>query len=175
VTGTAFGRPYEHVEPASPPVAQDVRAGVLTAVVTVLLGAPVGLLWAALAPHVRVVVADGEVNLADTYRDSFIAVDGFFLAAVLVAGLIGGLVAWRLGHRHGPAVVVGLAVGGVVAAYVAKAVGEQVGLEELRSAVRAGAEGAFDLNVELKSVVALAGWPVASLLAYIGATLARGR
>ncbi len=175
ITGTAFGRPYEHLEPASPPVGQDLLAGVLTVVVSVLVAAPVGLLWAAIAPHVGVVVAAGEVNLADTYGDSFIAVDGYFFGAVLVAGLVGGLVAWRLGHRHGPAVVVGLAVGGVVAAYVAKTVGEQVGLQTLRDAVRAGGEGAFDLNVELKSLAALAGWPVASLAAYVAATLARGR
>lgn len=173
--GTAFGQPDAGGEPVAPPLAQDVRAGLVTVAVSVLVGAPVGLLWAALAPHVGVVVANGDVNLADTYGDSFIAVDGYFFAAALVAGLVGGLLAWRLGHRHGPGVVVGLAVGGVVAAYVAKTVGAQVGYDSLRAAVRAGGQGAFDLNVELKSLAALAGWPVASLLAYVGATLARGR
>lgn len=175
VTGTAFGRPYERIEPVSPPLAHDVGAGLLTVVASVLVGAPVGLLWAALAPHVDVVVSGTDVNLADTYSDGFIAVDGYFFAAVLLAGVVGGLVAHRLAWRHGPAVVVGLLVGGLVAAYVAMAVGGEVGLEALRDAVRAGAQGRYELAVELKATSALAGWPVASLIAYLASSFARGR
>ena len=54
-------------------------------------------------------------------------------------------------------------------------VGQQVGLDELRSAVRAGGQGMFELNLELKSQAALVGWPLGSLLAYLAASLVRGR
>lgn len=173
VSGTAFGAPYSRLEPAPPPVIDDVRVGLLTLVITVLVGAPLGLLWAALAPHVDVVVVGQEVNLAETYGDGFIAADGYFLAGTLLAGIVGGLLAWRFGSAHGPVVVFALAAGGLAAAYVAMTVGEQVGLEALREAVRAGGQGVFELNLELKSTPALVGWPLGSLLAYLAVSLSR--
>ena len=175
VTGTAFGRTYERVEPVAPPLAQDVRAGFVTLAVTVLLGAPVGLLWARLAPEVEVVVMGDRLRLADPYSDGQIAVDGYFLAAVLLAGLVGGLLAWRLAARHGPAVVTALAVGGLAAAYVARVVGETYALQALRTSVRAGGDGTYPGLLELNSIGMLAGWPVASLLAYLALAFTRGR
>ena len=176
VTGTAFGTAYERVEPAAPPPLDDAKVGLLTLVVTVLVGAPLGLLWAGLAPRVDVVVMGEDVNLTEAYGDAFIAADGFFLAAVLLAGFVGGLIAWRFGAAHGPAVVVALTLGGLAAAFVAMTVGEQVGLETLREAVRTGGQGAFQLNLELKADTALLGWPLASLVAYLSASsLRRGR
>lgn len=154
---------------------EDVKVGLLTLVVTVLAGAPVGLAWAALAPRVKVVVVGQEVNLVDAYGDGFIAADAYFLAATMLAGILGGLIAWRLAAAHGPVVVFALTAGGLAAAYVAMTVGQQVGLEALRAAVRAGAQGMFELNLDLKSHTALVGWPLGSLLAYLGASLARRR
>ncbi|MDQ3611990.1 MAG: DUF2567 domain-containing protein [Actinomycetota bacterium] len=170
VSGTAFGQPYERVEPDTPPPLEDVKVGLLTLVVTVLVGAPIGLLWAGFAPRVDVVVMGEDVNLTQAYGDAFIAADAFFLAAVLLAGFVGGLIAWRFGAAHGPAVVVALTVGGLAAAVVAMIVGEQVGLETLREAVRAGGQGSFQLNLELKATAALLGWPLASLVAYLSAS-----
>lgn len=175
VSGTAFGQPYERVEADTPPPLEDAKVGLLTLVVTVLVGAPLGLLWAGLAPRVDVVVTGENVNLTEAYGDAFIAADGFFLGAVLLAGLVGGLLAWRFGAAHGPVTIVALTVGGLVAAYIARTVGEQVGLETLRDAVRAGGQGAFQLNLELKADSALLGWPVSSLVAYLGVSLIRGR
>jgi hypothetical protein len=167
--------PYAVPVAGSPTLAEDVRAGLLTAAVTVLLGAPVGLLWAALAPRVDVVISGEDVQLADPSSSAFIAGDGAFLLAVLLAGVIGGLVAWRLGREHGPAVVAGLTVGGLLAAYVAMRVGQQVGLEDVERAVSAGRQGALELTLRLRAQEALVGWPVGALLAYVGATLVRGR
>ncbi len=175
VTGTAFGAPYERVEAVPPSPLDDVKAALLTLAVTVLLGAPLGLLWAGLAPHVDVVVMGQQANLTDAYTDGFIAADAYFLAAVALAGVIGGLIAYRLGSAHGPVVVLALAVGGLVAAFVAMRVGEQVGLEALRAAVRAGSQGRFELHLELKARAALVGWPLGSLLSYLVASLVRGR
>ena len=55
--GTPFGT-APTAATARTPVWHDVRAGLLTIAVTVLVGAPVGLLWAALAPRVTVEVTD---------------------------------------------------------------------------------------------------------------------
>lgn len=181
VSGTAFGRSYQHTQPASPPRRDDLVAGLTAALVTVLAGAPVGLLWAALAPRVPVVVQGEDALLADVYGDGRIAADAYFLGAVLVAGIVTGALAFRLGRRHGPAVVTGLAAGGLAAAYVAQKVGERVGLDSLRTAVgqalRAGREGTFELNLALSAKQALAGWPVAALVTYLALTLLldRGR
>ena len=168
-------QPYDLPAETGPSVSADVVAGLLTVVVTVLLGAPVGLLWAALAPKVDVVVTGADVQLVDPASSGFIAGDAAFLAAVLVAGLVGGVVAWRLGREHGPAVVVGLTLGGLIAAYVAMQVGQQVGLDEVRSAVQAGQQGQLELSLRLRAQEALVAWPVGALLGYLGASFVRGR
>lgn len=173
--GPAFGLPYAAEVEARPSLWQDGFAGMLAAVVTVLVGAPMGLLWAAAAPKVDVVVDGDSVQLAEPASNAFIATDGFFLLIVALAGAVGGVIAWRLAHAHGPAVVVGLAAGGLAAAYVARVVGEQVGLADVESAVRAGQQGALELSVRLRSREAVVGWPVGSLVGYAVASLLRGR
>ena len=170
-----FGAPYAAAASTVPTLWQDAVAGLLAAVVTVLVGAPVGLLWAAAAPKVDVVVAGDSVQLVEPGSSAFIATDGFFLLGVLLAGAIGGVLAWWLAHAHGPAVVVGLTLGGLAAAWVAMVVGEQVGLAEVESAVRAGQQGALELTVRLRAQEAVVGWPVGSLLGYAAASLLRGR
>lgn len=175
VTSPAFGMPQAAASAAAPTLRQDGVAGLLTAAVTVLVGAPVGLLWAAAAPRVDVVVDGDAVQLAEPGSSAFIATDGFFLLAVALAGVVGGVIAWRLGHAHGPAVVVGLTLGGLAAAYVARVVGEQVGLADVEQAVRAGQQGALELTVRLRAREAVVGWPVGSLVGFAGASLLRGR
>jgi hypothetical protein len=171
--GTSFGVPAPPV--ARTPVWPDLRAGVLTVAVTVLVGAPVGLLWAALAPRVRVEVNGEDVQVLDTYRDGFIAVDAWFFAAVTLAGLVGGIVAWRLGPDHGPGVVLGLVVGGLAAAWIAARVGGEVDRVTVARLLDSGAQGRYELAVRLRATSALLGWPIASLLAHLALTLARGR
>jgi hypothetical protein len=171
----AFATPYALPVAAGPSLAQDAFAGVLAAVATVLLGAPVGLLWAVVAPRTEVVLVGQDVRLLQPGSSAFIAADGVFLLAVAVAGAVGGLVAWRLGRAHGPAVVVGLTLGGLLAAYVAMVVGEQVGRAELEALVRAAQPGAIELTLRLRAQEALVGWPVGALLGYLGASLLRGR
>ncbi len=159
--------------PPRTPLWHDLRAGLLTVVVTVLVGAPVGLLWAALAPRVTVEVSGEDVQVLDTYTDGFIAVDAWFLAAVVVAGLVGGVVAWWLGADHGPAVVLGLVVGGLAAAWIASRVGGEVDRVTARQLVEAGVQGRREVAVQLRSTSALLGWPLTSLLAYLALSLAR--
>ncbi len=171
-TGTPFGSAPPTRE-AGPPLWHDVRAGLLTVAVTVLVGGPVGLLWAALAPRVAVEVSGDDVQLHDSHSDAFIAVDAWFFAAVVVAGTVGGVLTWWLGAEHGPAVVLGLAVGGLAAAWIAGRVGGEVDHLTVRQLVESGVQGRRELAVELRSTSALLGWPIASLLAFLALSVAR--
>lgn len=160
--------PPPHIPPGP---GGEAAAALLTAIGSLLLAAPVGLLWAALTPRVQLVVAAGRADLADPTTSGFIAADGWFLALVAVAGLLTGLGASRLGRRYGPGCVVGLLVGGLLAAEVARRTGELVGADEARAAVSAGREGLVDLAVRLRSRQALVGWPVAALAAHMIVTV----
>lgn len=175
MTGTAFGVPFERVEPMAPPRRDDVKAAALTLVASVAAGAPVGFLWSLLAPRVEAVASGQDILLVEAYTSGFIAADGYFVAAALLAGVVGGLVAWWLGSRHGPAVVVALAVGGLAAAVIAMGTGEQIGLSDAREAVQAGGAAAFELPLDLKAHEALVAWPLASLVTYLAASLVKGR
>lgn len=147
-------------------------AAVLTTTALVLLGAPLGLLWAAVAPRVEVVVSeDGGTQLADPTVDGFIAVDGYFLLLAVLAGVLTGVLAWRVGRRYGPGVVVGLVVGGLLGAEVARQVGELVDAGEAQAVVDAGRAGVVELSVRLRAESARTGWPVAALAAHMVLTL----
>lgn len=169
----AFGVPYEQEEPAPPPLRDDIRAGLLTLAVTILAGPPVGLLWALLAPRVDVVVVGEDVNLVQAYADGFIAADAYFLAAVFVAGLVAGVAAWKLASAHGPVVVLTLALGGLIAAYVAMTVGHEVGTAALREALQRSDGKVFELPVKVQATEAMIGWPLASMLAFLTASMSR--
>lgn len=151
---------------SDPSPRSDAVAGVVTALVCVLLGAPVGLLWAAVAPKVVVEVTGTAVRLASD-ASTFIAGDGWFLGVVFVAGLGTGLAAWALGRKHGPAVVVGLTVGGLLGAYVAARTGELVDEGSARAAVEAGRMGGLELSLVLRSTEAVVGWPIGALVGFL--------
>jgi hypothetical protein len=154
----------------SPSLAQEAVAAVVTAVGCVLLGAPVGLLWAAVTPRAQVVAAGDGVRMADPFGSTFIASDAYFLAAVLVAGTATGLLAFRLGRRFALGSVLGLAVGGLLAAEVARRTGPMVGLEEARAVLRGGVDGTVEVVGRVRATSALAVWPLAGLLAHMSAT-----
>lgn len=168
VRPAADGTPLSTSEPRSPSRwRKDVWAGVLTLVVTVLVGQPVGLLWAALAPRVVVQVAGDDVQLAQAWGEGFVAVDGYFTAAVVVAGVVGGVLTWWWACAHGPAVVLALPVGALAAAVVARTVGSMVGDTSAAELVAAGLQGRQELGVRLRASTAVLGWPIASLVTYL--------
>lgn len=145
---------------------EDTLTGLLTAAVVVLLGAPTGLLWSALAPHARVVVAGGEGFIADAQTEVFIAGDGWFVGITLLAGILTGVLGWLAARGSGPFVVVGLAVGGALAALVASRVGLRVGQDALLAAVRGGADGDYVGNVALQAKAAIVVWPLGAMAAF---------
>ena len=145
---------------------QDAVCGVFAAAVSCLLGAPAGLLWAALAPHAHVTITSAGASVVDGASEIFIAADAWFLGVTAVVGLVVGAVAWLVARGSGPAVVIGLAVGSVLGAYVAAKVGMRPGQDTLRAAAVVGRRGRYAANVVLQTRQAVLGWPIASLVAF---------
>lgn len=151
----------------------------------VLLGAPAGLLWSAIAPRVTVRLTDkGPVadNLEST--KAFIGADGSYLLIGLALGLVCGTLAWLFARRSGPWTVVALAVGGALAALVAGRVGLMPGSQEVLEALKPGSlrRGTIDLflgargegqQLHVRAPWSAVGWPVGALVAFLGWGLAR--
>jgi hypothetical protein len=148
-----------------PGSAAEGVAAVVTAVWCVLLGAPLGLAWAALTPRLETRIVDGQVSLGET--QTLIAADGWFVAVGVAAGLLTGLLVALLGRRHGLGCAVGLLLGGLLGAEVMRRTGALVGAAELRTLLVVGDDGAALLPVRLRSVQALAAWPLAALLVHM--------
>lgn len=145
----------------------------LTAGVTVLLGAPLGLLWSAVAPHAHITVEAGDAFISDATTEVFIAGDGWFIGLTLLAGVVCGVLAWLAARTSGPFVVVGLALGGAAAAYVASRVGVRVGQDTLRELVRSGKQGTYAGNIALQAKAALVVWPLAAVAAFAALVASR--
>ena len=103
----------------------DARAGLLTALLVAVLGAPVGMLWAAVTPRAELAgTGDGGLRLVDPETRAFATTDGAFFVITLGIGLLLGVLAWRLGRRQAVGVVVGLVLGAALAAVVALETGQ---------------------------------------------------
>lgn len=152
---------------------EDAVTGLFTLAVVVLLGAPTGLLWSALAPHAKVVINANGANFANAITEDFIAADGWFAAMVLVVGVLTGALAWLCVRGAGPFVVVALAVGGLLAALVAAEVGMRPGQAALQAAAQAGRAGNYVANVALQSNLAVVLWPVGALASFLTLILSR--
>jgi hypothetical protein len=147
--------------------ADDVRAVVVTVLALGLLGAPVGLIWAHVAPRVRLVAVDDGVGLVDTETKGFIAGDGWFFVLTLVFGVACGVVAYVFGRRHGAVMCVALAGGGLLAAFIAWKVGHRVDLGKLNAFIdhaRPGQRG--EANAQLRAKGVLVGWGLGAVGAY---------
>jgi hypothetical protein len=133
-----------------------------------MLGAPIGLLWAAVSPKVLVERTSQGLALVSTETKSFIAADGWFFFIVLASGLVCGVVAWRLGRRYPLGTSLGLLVGCVVAALVARRVGHLVDLPRL-SAVLDSLSGKpiIDPTLDVRAKGLLFVWPFSAVATYV--------
>lgn len=152
---------------------EDGVAGLLTAAVCCLLGAPAGLLWSALAPHAHVTITSNGASIVEGASELFIAADAFYLGVTVVVGLLLGGLCWLVARGSGPFVVLGLTVGGLLGAYVAARVGMRPGQDTLRAAEIVGRHGRYAANVALQAKLAVLGWPIAALAAFSTLVLSR--
>ncbi|MEH0820596.1 MULTISPECIES: DUF2567 domain-containing protein [unclassified Micromonospora] len=134
-----------------------VRGTLLATLATLLgltvLGVPLGLLWAALAPDTPVLkTAEGAVY-AQPQPEQPIAADGWFSLLGLGFGLLAAVGLWIvLRRRRGPAVLAGAALGALGAALVAWQVGRRVGLSGYQRLLESAPEGtAFAKPADLRA------------------------
>ncbi|MEV4348929.1 hypothetical protein AB0J83_31110 [Actinoplanes sp. NPDC049596] len=95
-----------------------------------VLGGPLGLLWAWLAPSVPVINAgQSGIVVNDPSPEEYIAADGWFTLLGLGFGLLVAIVAWLLLRRdRGPFLLAGIVAGALGAGYlVAPWIGEMIG------------------------------------------------
>lgn len=150
-----------------PGLLPDVLVAVAVAAGVLLLAAPVGLLWAALAPQADVVVQARGAGYADPETEAFIGSDGSFVLLTCLVGGALGYACWRTLRRWGPPVVAALAIASLAASFVAADVGSRVGRAEFEVAIRSGVPAELDAPVELLAREATVGWPVAALLGFL--------
>jgi hypothetical protein len=164
-------------------LAQDVQTVLSVVAGSVLLGAPAGLLWSAVAPRVDVTVSAQGLDAGDIESSkAFIGADGSYVVVMLVMGLLCGLVAWRLFARSGPVTVLAMVIGGTLAALTAASVGLMPGAEAAVSAVTEGSafRGHTDLylgrleadqSLSLRAAWAFVVWPAGACAAFFAALL----
>jgi hypothetical protein len=169
---------------ALPTWREDVVPAVGVVVGSVLLGAPAGLLWSAVAPRLRISFGASGPSAADLESTkAFIGADGSYLLVMLAAGVVCGTLAWLFARRSGPWTVIGLTVGGLLAALVAARVGLVPGSHDAVVALRQGKVGhpPIDLYLgrlkgdtpHLRAGWAAVGWPVGALGAFLVGALRR--
>lgn len=164
---------YEPEKPAGPGLRTElIEAAVVTAVMALLGGALLGLLWWWLAPHVPLVSDGSAVYFKDTEGEQAVGVDGTFTLLALGAGALSGLVVFLLRRRGGVPLVVALTVGGLLGAVLAWRLGVWLG-PETDVAARAKEVGqgvTFSAPLKLAAKGALLAWPLAGLLVHLGLT-----
>ncbi|MEV4657583.1 DUF2567 domain-containing protein [Micromonospora sp. NPDC049301] len=130
------GAPPDAVADPGPLPADEPRRPARTAATVVgvalalaVLGAPLGLLWAALAPDTPVLKTDQGAIYADPQPEQPIAADGWFSLLGLAFGVLAALTLWFvLRRRRGPVGLLAGVLGALAAAPVAWQVGRRVGL-----------------------------------------------
>jgi len=115
---------------ASPrPSKRTALVAVLSAVVVLVLGGPLGLLWAWIAPSVPVVATGRSIVVDDPSPEQYIAADGWYTLLGLGFGVLVAVLAWLVLRRdRGPFLLLGVVVGTLGAGYlVGPWVGEMIG------------------------------------------------
>ena len=145
-----------------------------TAAVLTLLGAPLALLWRAVADAPVVLRTASGPQPAAPESDQVFAVDGWFVVVSLLAGVLVGTVAWFVLRHRGPAGPLGLTVGGLSAAGVAAAVGRRLVVDRYLYDFCHGPDIRcilYDGTLRLHSIAAVVVLPVALLTAFVVLTL----
>lgn len=152
-------------------VVQFLRIGLIPALWTLLLAPWVGWVWEWLAPAPAYVNIDGSVFAADEDSSEFIAADVWFLCIGLLVGLVcGALAYWR--YRRALPAMIAVTAAAFAAALIARQTGEQFGPIDLAQAALGTVDGEkVDGAIEVRSNIALLGWPIGVLVAYVSMIL----
>jgi hypothetical protein len=102
---------------------------VVSAAAVLVLGGPLGLLWAWIAPSVPVIATGQNIVVNDPSPEEYIAADGWYTLLGLGFGLLVAAVAWLVLRRdRGPFLLLGVVAGALGAGYlVAPWIGEMIG------------------------------------------------
>jgi hypothetical protein len=174
------------LDPPRPRWQRDIAAFAVLIAGLVLLAAPAGLLWSAVAPRYTVERKDSGIEFPNIESTkAFVGADGTYVVILLVLGLLTGLLAWRFGKQYGPATVLGLAVGGLLGAWIAARVGLMPGRTAVMAALGDSStrRGPIDLylgvrdqktgDLALRGAWGAVAWPVGSLVAFLSLALRR--
>jgi hypothetical protein len=147
----------------------------LTTVFVALLGPPVGLIWAALAPKVSIPAIASGANAAFHAQ---VGADVWFLIVGAVAGVLTAVAAIAVLREEGPGLAVGLAFGGALAAVIADRVGylsEQHATTTALRALGATPDGSTisEIDFRVRALGVLTAWPLAALVV-LGIVIAVG-
>ncbi|WFE41427.1 DUF2567 domain-containing protein [Micromonospora sp. WMMD998] len=148
-------------ERETPGAAPATRRGGGRAVATALgvtallsaLGAPLGLLWAWLAPGTPVRQTPGGAVYAVPQPEQPIAADGWFSLLALGFGVLAAIALWTLLRwRRGPLILLAVTLGGFGAAVVAWQVGRRIGLATFERLLETAPPGTdFTRPVDLRA------------------------
>ncbi|MBL7256595.1 hypothetical protein [Paractinoplanes lichenicola] len=140
-----FGRAWNMGMSSHRPWKRTLAVAVVSFLVIVVLGGPLGLLWRALAPSVPVIDAgQGGVVINDPSPEEFVAADGWFTLLGLGFGLLVALLAWFVLRRdRGPFLLLSVVLGTLGAGWlVAPRVGELMGRADYESWIETAQQGA---------------------------------
>ncbi|WP_348650332.1 DUF2567 domain-containing protein [Verrucosispora sp. WMMA2044] len=119
-----------------------VAVGAATVLALGLLGAPLGWVWAAIAPTTPVVRSGDGAVYGQAQPEQPIAADGWFSLLGLAFGVLTALAVWFLLRKNrGPVGLVVAAAGALAAALVAWQVGRRVGLAGYQRLLDTAPEG----------------------------------
>lgn len=112
--------PWEQPRPSRRPWRRTVLVAGITAVVVLVLGGPLGLLWHWLAPTVPVLDAGPSgIVVNDPSPEEYVAADGWYTMLGLGFGLLVAIVAWMVLRKdRGPFLLLGVVVGTLGAGYL---------------------------------------------------------
>lgn len=99
-------------DPARAELRADLRAGLSIVAALAVIGALLGLVWAAWSPTGSAARITPAGRLQEE-SEAWIAADGRFLVLAAAAGLIAALAAWRRVGNRGPVMLAALAFGGL--------------------------------------------------------------
>ena len=149
----------------------QLLAGLVVAAATVLLAAPVGLLWTAVSPRVSIVVSGVEAfAFVDSEPEGYVGADAVFTLLTATVGVVVGYLCWRWARRFGPAVAVALAAAGLAASFTAMTVGERYEQPRRAAAVAAvteGVTGVRELGLSVRAQEATVAWPLGALVGFL--------